>query len=105
MSPTASLKKPASWARDRNFSLDAFEAWIRTEISSGFRISSQNSAGIIGSMRILDRETRLEPKMTILGDVAHCIIKEACFLGSRSKFQPGCFRSMDPDRNLLSIQD
>ena len=52
--PIASVKKPVFWARARNFSLDAFEAWIRTEISSGFRISSQNLAGIIGSMRFLD---------------------------------------------------
>jgi hypothetical protein len=52
--PTAVVKKPVSWARARNFSLDAFEGWIRTEISSGFRISFQNLAGIIGSMRFLD---------------------------------------------------
>ena len=38
-------------------------------------------------------------------DLAYSISKEACFLGSSSKFQPGCFRSMDPDRNFLRIQD
>ena len=51
----ASVKKPVSWARARNVGLDAFEAWIRTEIRPGFRISSQILAGIIGSMRNLDR--------------------------------------------------
>jgi hypothetical protein len=77
--PTASVKKPVSWARARNFSLDAFEAWIRTEIRPGFRISSQNLAAIIGSMRNLDQSTCLEPKMTILGDLAWCISEERAF--------------------------
>jgi len=68
--PTAVVKNDFSGAQDRNFSLDAFEGWIQTEISSGFRISSHKLAGIIGSTRNLDQSTRLEPKMTILGDLA-----------------------------------
>ena len=101
----ASVKKPVSWARARNVGLDAFEAWIRTEIRPGFRISSQNLAGIIGSMRNLDQSTCLEPKMTILSDVAWWSSEEPAFWSSRSKFQPGCFRRMKLDRNSLRIQD
>ena len=103
--PAASVKKPVSWARARNFSLDAFEGWIRTEISSGFRISSQNLAGIIGSMRNLDQSARLEPKMTILSDLAYSISEERAFWSSRSKFRVRGFRRLIPGRNLLRIQD
>ena len=102
---TAVVKNDFSGARGRNFRHDAFEGWIRTEISSGFRISSQNLAGIIGSMRNLDQSTRLEPKMTILGDVACCGSEERAFWSSRSKIRVRGFRRLIPGRNLLRIQD
>ena len=92
---TASVKKPVSWARARNFGLDAFEAWIRTEIRSAFRISSQNLAGIIGSMRNLDQSARLEPKMTILSDLAYSISEERAFWSSRSKIRVRGFSKVD----------
>ena len=92
MWPAAEVRNELSGAQDRNFSLDAFEGWIRTEISSGFRISSQNLAGIIASVRIFAN--------TVLECSCAPVFNNTC-VPERSRYLPDYFSGASSERRPL----